>query len=522
MTRAGRVVTGIVGACVVVAAAYGGVFLYGQHEARAEIDAALAALPPGTTAQYRRARMSPLTRTVEIDGLTVMRNGAPAASIDSVRLRESDGDGSAAHPWRLGALHLRGVRLPSPGGPLSIDRLDAEDMVVLAPDAASVPAGAARFYQPAGEPRLVSARRIEADALAQGRMSVAHLAMTDLAPGRLGGASLDGLTMAGVGSLAHAAAGAVALDDLDAVLTSGASGGQPAWGADRPLLGHLELDGFASTLPSGALQFDTASLDGLSGHPVSAQAAADGGGLALLRALSTARTDVRNLAGSGVSPAGAQLRVTLASLHDESSRKPAGGGAGEVFERHARLRGLAVPLTQLPPGVGRDRAIAALGGETMVFDVDDDQSSNAAAKTLDLERLRVTLQGNFALQLGGHFGDVDPDRATAATLAATTIADATLRYEDASLVGRLISGAAAAQQQTPEQVRAQLHARIDAVAAQLLPDQPDAAAVLDHFIDQPGTLTLRLQPPMPVTLLGVVGTPAKDRATVLGARISAD
>ena len=522
MTRSGRVVTGIVGVSVVVAAAYGAVFLYSQHEARAEIDAALAALPQGTTAQYRRAQMSPLTRTVEIDGLTVTRNGAPAASIDSVRLRESDGDGSAAHPWRLGALHLRGVSLPRPGGPLSIDRLDAEDLVALAPDPTSVPAGAERFYQPAGEPRLVSARRIEADALAQASTSVAHLELTDLAPGRLGGASLDGLTMAGVGRLAHAAASGVAMDALDAVLEPSASGGPPAGSADRPLLGHLEFDGFASTLPSGSLGFDAASLDGLSGHPPAEQAAAGGNtALALLRVLSAARTDIRNLAGSGVARTGAAIRVALASLHDESSRKPAGNG-GEIVERHARLRGLAVPLSQLPPGTGRDRAIAAIGAETMVFDVDDDQNSNSTAKTLDLERLRITLQGNFALQLVGHFDDVDPARAPAAALAATTISNATLRYEDGSLLGRLINGAAAAQQQTPEQVRAQLHDRVSTLASQLLPNQPDAGAILGHFIDQPGTLTLRVQPPTPVTLLGVAGMPGTDWAAMLGATISAD
>ncbi len=521
MTRAGRVVAGVLSACVVVAAAYGAVFLYSQHEARAEIDAALAALPPGTTAQYRRAQMSPLTRTVEIDGLTVMRHGAPAASIDSVRLREGDGDGSATRPWRLGALHLRGVSLPRPGRPLSIDRLDAEDLVVLAPDAASVPAGVERFYQPAGEPRLVSARRVEADTLAQASASVTHLELTDLAPGRLGSASLDGLTVAGAGSLAHAAASGVAMDALDAILEPSASGA-PGWSADRPLLGHLELDGFASTLPNGSLQFDTASLDGLSGHPLPEQAAAGGNNvLALLKALSAARTDIRNLAGSGVAQTGAAMRVTLASLHDESSRKPADGG-GQVVERHVRLRGLAVPLSQLPPGTGRDRAIAAIGAETMVFDVDDDQNSNSTAQTLDLERLRITLRGNFALQLVGHFDDVDPAQAPTAALAATAIGNATLRYEDGALLGRLINGAAMAQQQTPEQVRAQLHARVSAVAAQLLPNQADAGAILDHFIDQPGTLTLRVQPPSPVTLLGVAGTPGTNWAAILGATISAD
>ncbi len=521
MTRAGRVVTGIAGVCVVVAAAYGAVFLYGQHEARAEIEAAMAALPPGTTAQYRRARMSPLTRTVEVDGLTVTRAGAPAVSIDQLRLREVDGDGSAAHPWRFGALHLRGVGLPWPGVPLSIDRLDAEDLVVLAPDAASVPAGAARFYQLAGEPRLVSARRIEADALTQGSATIAHLGLTDLAPGRLGGASLDGLTVAGVGSLAHAAVTGVATDDLDAVLRSGASDGSAGWSKDRALLGHLELDGFTSTLPSGALRFDAATLDGLSGHPLSQQVATRGdAATALLRVLSATRTDIRNVVASGVAQTGTVVRVSLASLHDESSRKPAGGG--ETIERHARLRGLAFPLGQLPAGVGRDRAIAAVGGETMVFDVDDDQHSSPTTRTLDLERLRVTLQGNFALQLVGHFDDFDPERPLTATLAVTTIGTATLRYEDASLLGRVINGAAAAQQQTPEQVRAELHAQIDAVAPRLLPDQPDAAAILGHFVDQPGALTLRLRPPTPVTLVGVAGTPGKDRATVLGATISAD
>lgn len=522
MTRAGRVVTGIAGVCVVVAAAYGAVFLYGQHEARAEIDAALAALPPGTTAQYRRARMSPLTRTVEIDGLTVTRNGVPTASIDQVRLREGDGDGSAAHPWQLGALHLRGVSLPRPDGALGIDRLDAEDLVVLAPDAAVVPAGAARFYQPAGEPRLVSARRIEVDGLTQADTRLAHVVLTDLAPGRLGGASLDGLTAAGSGSLSHAAASGVALDDLDAVLRSGGSDGAPSWSKDRPLLSHLELDGVASTLPSGSLQVGSASLDGLSGHPLSEPFAAGGNNaLALLRALSATRTDIRNLVGSGAAPTSTTVRVSLASLHDESSRKRA-GGAGETFERHARLRGLAFPLAQLPAGVGRERAIAAIGGETMVFDVDDDQSSNRTARTLDIERLRVTLQGNFALQVVGHFDDVDPGRALAAMLAATTIGTATLRYEDASLLGRLINGAAAAQQQTPDQVRAVLHARIDAVMPQVLPNQPDAAAILDHFIDQPGTLTLRLRPPSPVSLLGVAGAPVEERAAMLGAAISGD
>ena len=54
----------------------------------------------------------------------------------------------------------------------------------------------------------------------------------------------------------------------------------------------------------------------------------------------------------------------------------------------------------------------------------------------------------------------------------------------------------------------------------LLPEQPDAADQLTHFLDNPHQLTVTLNPPEKMTLGQVAQAPATQRAQLLGVHVS--
>ncbi len=520
MARTGRVIAAVAIAIIAAGAAYGAVFLYGQHEAHREIDQAIAALPPGSHVHVDSSRYNPLTQTLVINGLTDTRDGLPRLAVRQVRLREIAGDGSDARPYRIGSVHLEALSA-NEGTPQAVtaDVVDAEDVELLAalPATSTPAAGAARLYQPPGLLRVSRFRRLDAQRLARPGQTLARLAMTDLAPGHLGGASLDGVVTPAA-SLAHADASDLALDDLDAVL--GPHADAPGPPACR-LIGHLALSGLAVALPQGALRVGTLSEDDLRGQPLAPPPASGGGSpvLPLLEALASTRLDAGEISLQVAS--GAQ--VTLASLHDETGHPSATGSADHRrTSRHVALRGLVLPMRSLPDGPPRDNAIGVLGSDVATLDLDDDDVVDDDARTLDLAAFRLTLRGNGALQLSGRFGNIVPgEQPNAASMANTTMASASLRYEDASLAERWIAQLAKARNTTPDQLRGELHARV-ALLARLMPNQPDAASVLDGFVDHPRALTLAMAPPTPVTLLGVARSPPQDWATLLGLRISAE
>lgn len=515
-----RLVAGVGVAVLAVAAAYGAVFLYGQHEASVEIAEALATLPPGTTVHYDSSRYNPLTRTLAMHGLVATRNGAPMLSAREARLREITGDGSDAHPFRIGAVHLEQLAEAAGSRPATTaDHVDIEDLQMLArlPDGAPPPGGIARFYQPAGAPRLVGFRRLEASGIAQPGRSIADARLNDLAPGHLGGISIDGIA-GPTGKIGHLGAGNIALDDLDAVFDDDAyKDGKPAWTGRRRLIDHVELSDLTA-ISNGGLHLGSFALNGVVGQPFPRSPGTLPAGLPMLglaaEALSIATLD----AGNALLVYADGQKLALGSLHATVTT------AGTAVTQRETLRGLALPLRELAESANRNIAIDALGTDTPVLDADFDTTADPAAKTLDFTAETFSLRSLGTLLLSMHLTGVDHallQQSPLAGLAAASLTAGRLRYQDASLADRVMLLAAKARGVDIAQLRLDLHAQ-SAQIATLLPNQPDAAAVLDGFIDHPTTLTLTLAPPAPVNAASVMGTDPSARAALLGVRVSAN
>jgi hypothetical protein len=107
----------------------------------------------------------------------------------------------------------------------------------------------------------------------------------------------------------------------------------------------------------------------------------------------------------------------------------------------------------------------------------------------------------------------------AAAMAAARLVDASVKWDDASLTGRLLKMVAAKQGVTPEQVMAGLALPL-ATLPILMPDQPDAGAQVSAFLDGQHSIDVTLNPPVPVSLEQFQSTPSQEKAALLGAHIS--
>jgi hypothetical protein len=96
---------------------------------------------------------------------------------------------------------------------------------------------------------------------------------------------------------------------------------------------------------------------------------------------------------------------------------------------------------------------------------------------------------------------------------------AALTWNDASLTGRLIRMAAAKQGLTPEQLKAGLALPLASLPV-LMPEQPDAGAQIQAFLDGQHQLSIRLNPPTPVGLDEWKATPGPGKAALLGVQVS--
>ncbi len=95
---------------------------------------------------------------------------------------------------------------------------------------------------------------------------------------------------------------------------------------------------------------------------------------------------------------------------------------------------------------------------------------------------------------------------------------ADLRWDDASLTGRLFHLAAIRSGQSEDALRATLALPL-ASAVAFFPDQPDVADQLNAFLDGRHTLRVTLAPATPVSFADVSAAGATEKAHLLGVTI---
>ena len=210
--------------------------------------------------------------------------------------------------------------------------------------------------------------------------------------------------------------------------------------------------------------------------------------------------------------------VSIRGIHAEQRAGSAGGGA----EGSGSLTAMTIGLGDMPVPPSAASGIAAFGMNAITVDMTVASRGKPNGATDFQDDLTFHDLGTLHAK-GSIAGYVAPaDAAPAASIAAfmgTSIQQATLVWDDDSLTGRIFKVVADQAHTTPAQIRAQLALPIVALSV-LLPDQPDAADQLTHFLDNPHRLTITLNPAQAVTLGQVAQAPAPERAHLLGVHVS--
>jgi hypothetical protein len=107
-----------------------------------------------------------------------------------------------------------------------------------------------------------------------------------------------------------------------------------------------------------------------------------------------------------------------------------------------------------------------------------------------------------------------------ARLKAIVLEHASIRWEDAGLVDRVLGQSAAEAGIGVEQMRQVAEQKMQQLGG-FVPSQPDLGTQLSAFIAQPHVLVLSIDPPLPVAIGAVLGMPDRQANAVLGLRVSA-
>jgi hypothetical protein len=173
-----------------------------------------------------------------------------------------------------------------------------------------------------------------------------------------------------------------------------------------------------------------------------------------------------------------------------------------------------------------------LGYDNVVLNVTWDGSRDIAAKTMTLRDLTLSMEGGGSVSLSGVLGNLpEPSviqrekRAEAASK--VVIHSAELRYEDESLAGKVLEMQAKKQGVSREEYAQQIAGALPFLLAALnnAQFQNEVAAALGTFLQDPQSLTVKVEPETPITgaeILGIVGTAPQTLPDRLKASISAN
>lgn len=509
-----------------------------------QVDAMLAQ-PAVTKASHGAVRYSFWRRHLEIDDLVVetnvpeLRSGrAEHIEIDGVSPFIAAGDdlvvpamtaralevtGDTLHQ-SFGSLSLREVRL---AGGLAFDTtLPREQLVASILDRLAV--------------QRIEARDVRQSMVVQGgEVAFAGLAAEDLSKGRI--ASITGtkmvartaiqtrpgatmrtevatLRLAGIDLLAWrrafdpaalagrspaASAKELSLDRLDATGVTGTfaegGGGKVTiahLGVDklaRGSVGGLELDDLVYAAPQGSFRLRALRLDGF------AYALRDGPvAIPQLFISRLSLDDIAFGAKAGAEISVKQMLVTMA------------GSLGKATGMAFKVATITIPATAAPP-------LRLVGYNELVMDYEAQSSYDAAqGSVMSTQHLTAHDAGELTLSLRmSNYPAVFDARDFLSLL--TRLSEARLdrfelRYDDASLIDRVIKFDAMRTQRSAEAVREGFIAQVEAQRASHA-EKPAMSASLDAiiaFLRQPASLTLTLAPPQPLTFGTLTGLSKRD------------
>ena len=487
---------------LVIAGAFLAVRLGGRHEARSVLEQSLASLPPGYTATHGATDYDAITDTFTVhdfvlrhDGLKVagagvaVVSGAHPQALQAVFDPASYPDGKPAWTDRrplLGHVDLTALELypPTPGAaPLKIRHVVLESL------------SGRPFIRP---PTAANRSAIDFQTDAAQALSVKSLAVEDLA-----------YSEAGQGHFS------IASETL-----SGYDGGR----LDNFTVQSIDLSATASH-PAASFSLAKLSLSRLDAK--AALAAMQGAGAfdAKTRQEIAMRAYGALTIGSGTIE-GVALKITpgprleLASEEYTTSTETNG-----VRQGKGTLHGFTIAAgdSTLPPTA--HALMQSFGTDQIALDMDAVTHIDDSGKHFTVDDLNMALRDLGTLHIKAKLDGYDPiamrspDRAARQSAMMKVIVNqATIEWDDASLTNRIINVVAQQRNSTPEQVRAAAAMPLAALSV-MVPDQPDAAAQITAFLNDPHKLVVTLNPATPMSLGDVAALPVPERAHALGLKV---
>ncbi len=177
---------------------------------------------------------------------------------------------------------------------------------------------------------------------------------------------------------------------------------------------------------------------------------------------------------------------------------------------------------------------ATIGYDNLVLGLTWDGSRDPAAKTLDLRDVTVSIKDGGDLKISGKFGNLPEPTALNDADATSKAAEAevhtlTVQYVDKSLAGRILDLVAKQQGMPREDYAKQIAGALPFLLAQIgiaeTEFQNEVAGALSTFLQDPQSLTIKIEPSAPVSgaeIMGLIGTAAQTLPDRLNASITAN
>lgn len=218
----------------------------------------------------------------------------------------------------------------------------------------------------------------------------------------------------------------------------------------------------------------------------------------------------------------AKLREIVLSDYAQTAKVPLSMTLG--------IHGVLVEPQSLPDQDARD-GLAKLGYDKLSLNFDLSYAHAPETKRLSIKQASISGDGVGQLSVAMNLGGIDPagleDPALALAAAQmATLESLELRYDDASLAGRVLKLAATEAEMEESQFKAMLLAQLAEAGAQA-PAVPLTKDVVDSataFLTNPKSLLLRMNPAQPIPLFQLMGG-AQDPyalAQALGVSVSAN
>jgi hypothetical protein len=508
----------------------------GNHVATSSVDLALTRLPPGYSATHGAITINPASGAAHIDKLVLLRNGQLLFAADDVTLTGIAAPDPDGVPSRLGHVTAHGASLMTYRriDRIELDGVELRNLRVLL-DPASYPNG-----KPANAERM---KLLDSSDVYGATLHVEPPPPTNGRPVPPFDITTQHAHVAGISARLFAS------PPTPDALKNPAFVGDLARAFAEDSAG---IEGITMQIEQGSLTIGSETMQGYDGGHVQSIAVEAVGmvvGTPTPGSLSLQKFEVKNLdltrlldrlpaiiadpkqAGAQLSNSvrydGVDLRgfkadfptaplVTLASMSGTNSYADNG-----AITSSGTVQGLAIVTTGRPLKPTVQVALQQFGMADFALDASgksrlDPATGSVTGETSEIFRDLGTLHISANLT-GVPLTQQDPAH-LADAFRDTKLIAADIRWDDASLVGRLFKTAAAQTGKSEQELRATISLSLIGLGA-MLPDQPDAADQVNAFLDGHHSLDITLAPPAPVRLGDLATVPVPEKAHVLGVRI---